>query len=103
MRRSTDAGASWAPVAWIANDTQPLHVQLKDHIVLGMALHDFSTGTSFVFYTACYRKCTYTTTYVLRSRDAGKTWSQPTQGNLTSMPVHLASPRPLHTPPCLCI
>ena len=72
MRRSTDSGATWGPMAWIANDTQPEHVAKKDHIVMGMAIHDPKSATSFLFYTACYQKCVYTTTYVIRSSDAGR-------------------------------
>ena len=53
MRRSTDSGATWGPMAWIANDTQPSHVAKKDHIVMGMAIHDPKSATSFLFYTAC--------------------------------------------------
>lgn len=85
MRRSTDHGKSFEPLQWIANDTQPLHVQLKDHIVLGMALYDPVTTTSFMFFTACYRKCVYTTTYVIHSKDQGVTWSSMSEGNLTEM------------------
>lgn len=51
----------------------------------GMTMFDPVTKTAFLFYTACYVKCVYTTTYVLRSKDAGLTWSDPAHGNLTDM------------------
>lgn len=85
MRRSTDGGESWAPMRWIANDTQPEHIAKNDYIVMGMAVHDPTSKTSFLFYTACYQKCVYTTTYVLRSKDDGVSWSEPSTGNLTDM------------------
>ena len=47
------SGATWGPMAWIANDTQSSHVAKKDHIVMGMAIHDPKSATSFLFYTAC--------------------------------------------------
>ena len=65
MRRSTDSGATWEPTRFIANDTQPSHVAVKDHIVMGMAIWDPRSNTSFLFYTACYQRCVYTTTYAL--------------------------------------
>ena len=77
FRRSTDGGNSFLPARFIANDTQPTHVAKKDHIVLGSVLFDHQTNTSFVFFTACYRRCTYTTTYVLRSTDSGASWWWP--------------------------
>ena len=40
MKRSTDLVKTWSNTAWIANDTEPLHVQLKDGIVLGVSLYD---------------------------------------------------------------
>lgn len=85
MRRSTDSGMTWEPMRFIANDTQPSHVAVKDHIVLGMAIYDPKSKTSFLFYTACYQRCIYTTTYVIRSTDSGVTWSSPSAGNLTDM------------------
>ena len=63
-RRSADGGRSWAPLRWIANDTDPIHVALKDHIVLGMSHFDPASQTSFLFYTTCYRMCEFTTTLV---------------------------------------
>ena len=66
IKRETHSGSTWGAVRMIANDTQPEHVRLQDHIVLGMSLFDPKTRTSFFFYTACYQKCTYTTTYHLR-------------------------------------
>jgi|EP01043_Picozoa_sp_COSAG02_P000330 sialidase-1 len=85
MRRSTDKGATWEPMRWIANDTQPSHVAVQDHIVMGMAIYDPRSKTSFLFYTACYQRCVYTTTYVISSKDEGATWSSPSAGNLTDM------------------
>ena len=86
MKRSTDGGRTWPDsVRWVGNDTQPSHVALKDHNVLGMVMYEPTTRTSFLFYTACYVKCMYTTTYVLKSKDDGVTWSKPAEGNLTGM------------------
>ena len=85
MKRSTNGGASWSETRWIANDTEPLHERLKDGIVLGVSLFDPTSKTSFLFYTACYVKCVYTTAHVLRSSDQGQSWSAPADGNLTGM------------------
>ena len=85
MRRSTDGGSSWEPMRWIANDTQPEHVAKNDYIVMGMAIYDPKSTSSFLFYTACYQKCVYTTTYVIRTKDNGVSWSEPSAGNLTDM------------------
>ena len=85
MRRSTDGGSSWEPMRWIANDTQPEHVAKNDYIVMGMSIYDPKSRSSFLFYTACYQKCVYTTTYVIRTKDNGVSWSEPSAGNLTDM------------------
>jgi hypothetical protein len=85
MKRSTNGGMSWSETRWIANDTEPQHEQLKDGIVLGVSLFDPSSKTSFVFYTACYVKCVYTTAYVISSTDQGQSWSKPADGNLTDV------------------
>ena len=76
---------SWSETRWVANDTEPLHEELKDGIVLGVSLYEPASKTAFFFYTACYQKCIYTTAYVLRSSDHGTTFSKPADGNLTDM------------------
>ena len=89
MLRSSTAtvagGKTFGALQWAANDTQPSHVALNDHIVLGMAVYDPKSKTSFFFYTACYQKCVYTTTYVISTRDFGVSWTAPSAGNLTDM------------------
>ena len=62
-----------------------MHIKLNDGLVLGSAIFDWSSNTTLLFYTACYHKCLSTQSYVLRSTDAGGSWSSPGEGNLTSI------------------
>jgi sialidase-1 len=85
MRKSVDGGRRWGAHRAIANDTDPWHVAMGDGVVLGAALHQPTTSTTFLFYTTCYRKCVAqnqtANSFVISSKDLGETWSQPT--NLT--------------------
>ena len=85
MSRSIDGGSTFGPVSYAVNDTDPVHIALHDGLVIGSAVFDDETNTTFLFYTACYHRCRRTQSYVLKSSDGGETWSTPREGNLTNV------------------
>ena len=72
MSRSIDGGATFGPVSYPVNDTDPVHIALHDGLVIGSAVFDDETNTTFLFYTACYHRCRRTQSYVLKSSDGGE-------------------------------
>ncbi|CAH1272057.1 NEU1 [Branchiostoma lanceolatum] len=74
IRRSEDKGSTWSEMAYVLNDGT-----FQDGMNLGTILVDEITNEIFVFYTHCahYVQCKVATTYMVSSRDEGKSWSDP--------------------------
>eukprot|EP00058_Branchiostoma_floridae_P023769 XP_002609259.1 hypothetical protein BRAFLDRAFT_115005 [Branchiostoma floridae] len=74
IRRSEDKGSTWSEMDYVLNDGT-----FQDGMNLGTILVDEITSEVFIFYTHCahYVKCEVSTTYMVSSRDEGKSWSRP--------------------------
>ncbi|XP_066293673.1 sialidase-1-like isoform X1 [Branchiostoma lanceolatum] len=74
IRRSEDKGSTWSEMAYVLNDGT-----FQDGMNLGTILVDEITNEIFVFYTHCahYVQCKVATTYMVSSRDEGKSWNDP--------------------------
>ncbi|XP_019643305.1 PREDICTED: sialidase-1-like [Branchiostoma belcheri] len=74
IRRSEDKGFTWSEMDYVLNDGS-----FQDGMNLGTILVDEITNEIFIFYTHCahYYECKVSTTYLVSSKDEGKSWSHP--------------------------
>lgn len=76
VRQSDDNGETWSATIMPLDDGV-----VPDGLNLGEVANDNETRVMLLVYTHCAHECTTSTTYLVKSRDHGRTWSNPV--NLT--------------------
>nr|XP_019964177.1 PREDICTED: sialidase-1 [Paralichthys olivaceus] len=75
MRRSTDKGATWSPMSFIADDDR----SEQDGLNLGSVVVDMDVRRVILIYTMCFhlRGCSTSSTMMVESKDDGLSWGSP--------------------------